>query len=380
MRWGVRRYENYDGTLKHPKKSREEKRAERITNRFEKKSENINELYGKSRVKQEDLKGVERLTRSFIPETTRQLKEKYPDLTNKEARAFAQEKSESWKKVAIATGVVGVGALAAYAAVKYGRDYADQTIKAGTTIQTLSHDPTRLDKGRAFYTTFRETDKQIYAGRFGGKGSELKYAITSVADKDLKIASAKTGEKVFKQLLANDPEFSRSFAECKRRLSWQKSKYLSPYDLFNSAMLPLDDTTDIGRKAGKMLDTFYGELKKQSYSGLIDINDTRYSRLRAVSPTIMFDKSGLSQQSVRKLTMDEHIKGLATAEAVVPTLHLLTDKGISTNWSLATNAIFCSTVIMAGAIDKAFDRKVESYIRDKKKYAGVKSSKSKPKG
>lgn len=354
MKWGVRRYQNYDGTLINPKRSSfSERRAAKVKAKFRQNAEKIDSLYAKAdaNLNREEKNALDRYIKNSIKQDIEYYKKHYPELSDKEAAAFAQQRAEALKKAAIITGAVGIGALIAYGAVKYGRDYADQTIKAGTSIQTLSYDPERLNKGQAFYAAFKGTDKNLYTGKFSGDVSNgLKFAITKTAKVDLKIASAKTGERVFNNLLKNDSEFKDSFEKLTKYTNWKKLGYKTEYDWFNARLLPLDDTPD------SMLKTFYGELKKQNYSGLIDLNDSRYSKkLKTKSPVVMFDQSNLGNQSIRKLTSGDVLKGRAASLAI--------------DYGGEASAIV-SALLIAGGISKSMDKKIKAYIASKKNNAG----------
>ena len=286
-------------------------------------------------------KGAKAVGDAWVSAQAEEYKKKY-NLSTREANAEARKKAKAMKKAALIIGGVALASVVAYGAYTYGRDYADQIIKAGTTIQTLSHDPDRLLKGEQFYTNFKTADKKIYEGMFGAGWGEYKHAITATVNENLKIASDKSGEKAFKYMLENDPRFRRTLFD--RFTSSQYVKeLLSSYGYsgnkpdevsklsgkalhkvwhaYNRSVLPLDSEESLyGRTS------FYAELAKRGYSGLIDINDTRYSNLRGISPTIMFDKSHIGNISSRKLNGSDIVKGQLWAKAIVPALHLVTDE------------------------------------------------------
>lgn len=286
-------------------------------------------------------KAAKAVGNAWVSAQAEEYKKKY-NLSTREAKAEARKKAKAMKKAALIIGGVALASVVAYGAYTYGRDYADQIIKAGTTIQTLSHDPDRLLKGEQFYTNFKTADKKIYEGMFGAGWGEYKNAITATVSENLKIASDKSGEKAFKYMLETDSSFRRTLFDSntsskyvKDLLSYYGYKDLDPdavsklsgkalhkvWHAYNRSVLPLDSKESLyGRTS------FYAELAKRGYSGLIDINDTRYSNLRGISPTIMFDKSHIGNISSRKLNSSDIVKGQLWAKAIVPALHLVTDE------------------------------------------------------
>ena len=147
MKWGIRRYQNYDGTLKN-KKARDHAKENREKN----------------------------------------------------------EKKKINKRVLIGAGIA-VGALAAAGLIYYNKNFADKVIKEGMTIQNLAGDSDRITKGEAFYAAYKKGDKNKYVGLFGKDIEGNKFKNTAQVAKDIKVASIKNGEKIFNDLAANNPEF-----------------------------------------------------------------------------------------------------------------------------------------------------------------------------
>lgn len=213
------------------------------------------------------------------------------------------------KKLLIGAGIT-VGALAAAGVIYYNREYVDKIIKSGMSIQTLSMDPDRINNGEAFYAAFRERDKVKYKGLWGaqrnlfGQVLDTKHKITADVAKDLKLASPKNAEKVFNKLLKSNPEFA------KHNSSFN-------YERFNQKAL-LDNDTYGGDwdLAKKMRNIFYDELKKSGYGGVVDVNDLKYSGYNSV-PGIIFDRSGLMNQQVSKLSAQDVKSVEATANKLI---------------------------------------------------------------
>ena len=240
-----------------------------------------------------------------------------------EAHKAVEDRKAFMKKAAGAALIIGGVALTA-GTIKYyqnkGRLECDSIIKAGTKIQTLSHDKDRIDKGRAFYTNFEKSDISIYEGAFGRSGGQFKYAITSEANKDVRVAGYKAGKQAYKKLMREDPEFKenvKALTKFRGLMGYKKG-----YDAFNSMVLPLDPslgrinsrstTADVANKK------FYAELSKQGYGGVEDVNDTRYSNLRGRHPTIIFDRSAFGTSSVERLTPERVAAGKQVARQEIP--------------------------------------------------------------
>ena len=247
MKWGVRRYQNYDGTYKN-KKARERHNEQDAESKEKKKKIN--------------------------------------------------------KRVLIGAGIA-VGALAAAGLIYYNRNFADKVIKEGMTLQNLAGDSDRINKGEAFYAAYKKGDKGKYMAMFGQEGKigehfnvvkENKYKNTAKVAKKMKVASIKNGEKIFEDLKANNPEFR---SEWKKFTDTYGTK--DSYRMFNTYGL-LGDSSETG--AGKMRDIFYKAVKDKGYSGVMDINDVKYSGFNT-NAAIIFDRSKLSHLSSVKLSDEE---------------------------------------------------------------------------
>lgn len=180
------------------------------------------------------------------------------------------ELTDNQKKALIVAAAAGLTVAGVAIYKRYGQNFVNRTIKAGTTIQSLSTDPKRLEYGRAFYASYKTGDKMAYRGLFGAKnsllGGETKYANMAVAAKDLKIASNKEGRAVFQDMMKNNKRFNKAVTESftdsnfhtvfkngrnpmevgRKNLSSQK--YGKAYDMFNRGTLVVAYDKDAARK------------------------------------------------------------------------------------------------------------------------------------
>lgn len=82
----------------------------------------------------------------------------------------------------------------------------------------------------------------------------------------------------------------------------------------------------------RVQDKFYGALKKQGYDTILDLNDKKYSSYHAKSPMIIFNTDSVSVESVTKLDNrqikklhDTNVKKIAVQEAVHQITHFVPD-------------------------------------------------------
>ncbi len=280
QRWGIRRYQNEDGSYKPGAEGRYD--PDSISGK-------IHSSFSKS------------------------YQEKYGVSKEKADEAAARD-IEFAKKAAIAAAAVTLTAAGIYAYKKYGMEYADEVLKAGTTFQTLSMDENRLNNGKAFYTAYTENDKKTYAGEFGkdegeafgiktGSG-ENKYKLQATTEKDVKIASLKSSEKVFNEMMKNDAEFRSLVEKNSKKPGFNGAK--TAYEKFNARNL-LENDDD----SKKLQEKFYGELSKRGYQGVADVNDRKYSGFNTKA-AIIFDNDSFRKNA--QGAMDVKVEKLSDAE------------------------------------------------------------------
>lgn len=272
QKWGLRRYQNSDGTL-----TEEGKRH-----------------YAKSFEKRPLTKREDKYSKTLQNE----------GMSKEDADATARRRSNLLKWTAVGVGAVAVASIAAHEYKKYSMENVDRIIKKDTPIQTLSFDKDRMSKGNAFYTAYNQKDKTRYEGLFGRRGGQNKFAITRTATEDVKIASPKTAEETFNRLMKKG-SFRKNVEKTEGIRTkfetgnpWrhqQKSKSL--YDSFNRWNLIENED----KHAIKSQKQFYKALKKQGYGGVVDTNDLKYTGIKT-DPVIVFAKNKFGNQSVSQLT------------------------------------------------------------------------------
>ena len=134
MKWGVRRFQNKDGSLTPAGKERYDDDSGEATD-----------------------KSKHRLN----------LEEKYRQngMTEAQAEAAANKRIRIEKAIA-ATAAMSVAAAGAYAANKHVKENVDKVIKSGMTMQRITGTPDEsLD--RAFYAAYEKVDTTKYKGLYG---------------------------------------------------------------------------------------------------------------------------------------------------------------------------------------------------------------------
>lgn len=363
MRWGVRRYQNKDGSLTPAGRKRyspevqsaksamtsakaDRKAASKAVSRANTKYELLptaanrqqladaqsnlkaaNSTYKKAKlgykVAKTDAEGGfdsgKRKTKHQV-----MLEEKYQKqgYSAKEAAVMARDRVRT-ERVLTAAAAMTVTACAAYATNKYVKNRTDQILKSGTTLQRIEMQNTNGKLHDMFYASTGKHDNKRYEGVLGltRKMNEGEaYIMKLQANKDIKVASREKAVKTFGDLYKNNYAFRESVKDSVSSHLNGKNKVdvnnLSDrnirkmYDNFNSS-LPLI------RESGSGADTlFYGKLKSAGYDAIQDINDMKYSGYRAKNPLIVFNnsKDNIMVKSMKELTKEDGLGKKAAIE------------------------------------------------------------------
>ena len=230
MKWGVRRYQNKDGTLT---------------------------TAGKKRYNRKDFENKEK----------------------------ADKRKQIAKKIAIGVGVtVAVAGIAigAHYIHEYSQKNADQIIKSGTEIQHLarSYVDEKLNE-KPFYASYLKSDNEEYikdvtTGRvsFLGKPWDQKKILTS--SKNLKVAGKKVSMDTYKELIKEKWGKDADVLDNKKVLNYE-------YYKFNKL---IGETRDKERQA--LNDAFFAKMKNKGYDAVRDLYDQQYSFYNRKSPLIVF--------------------------------------------------------------------------------------------
>ena len=308
MKWGIRRFQNKDGSLTPAGRRRYD--------------DGINDKqYGKADVKKQT-KSNEKTYK--IPKNKSlhrlQLEEKYrkQGLSQEQAEQQAAKRIRTEKYIAAAAAVT-VASCVAYA--KYKGYTSDKIFETNTEFQRIMKlaENAEIRQGRQ-YLAVDKKDKVKYKGLLGSSFEtqikaqnkinevfnekavkEAVYDVT-VKNKDIvKVASRKRAEDAFMKLYNEDSEFRKALQE-RAKETTEEMGFLKPfskklgegklekhqlrrygYDIFNTLLVDTD------KRSESNANKFYDALKKQGMNALEDINDKKYSGYNAKMPIITFD-------------------------------------------------------------------------------------------
>ena len=278
MKWGIRRYQNADGTLTAAGKERYGSKEN-----FEK-----SEYYQKYRKKQLAKEGK---NQDGSDKTKEQL-----DLEKKKKIA---------RNIAIGAGIAAAAIAGAYAYSKWADENKDLVIKGGEVMKRMSEGD-ELDLHDEFFVAAGKHDIKRYEGllpnhfdrvkemkkAYGMNVAEGPHIVKNLkAKEDMKVASIGSAKKIFKELKSKDNNFAKDF---------------SNYDEFNRSLVG-------ERHKEEEVQKFYNALKSKGYDGLIDVNDKKYSGFNAKNPAIIINKGKLTVDKITNVTgsvQDHEMKAL----------------------------------------------------------------------
>ena len=259
MKWGVRRYQNVDGTLTAAGKKRysdAELSSKNTTNGKTGNVKRYDKLYSKYKAEGYSDKESERLTNGQI-------------------------KTE---RVLATIGTIAIVSLTAYGAYKYYDNNIDRSISSKHIMQTVHKDSIgdRLKPGNPFYATYTKKDHTIYASKVFSHFRDGSKVTRFYTDDGIKVASRGTGRKIFNDLMKNNPEMNQ-FVKSDKLLSKHVSNPKKLYDQFNKHLVLRGEDND------RIHNMFYDALRSRGYGAVIDVNDSKLEGF-TYNPVIVFDK------------------------------------------------------------------------------------------
>ena len=306
MKWGVRRFQNKDGSLT----TAGEKRYGDESTGSDKKTSSNN--------------GSKTSRKGLIARRKDSLTQKYiaKGYSQTAAKTMAEQRMKTEAVLAV-VGTVAVTAVAIKVARRIGQDYVDQTFKSGKVIQNIGANPNANFKDTPFFAAVNKSDKKAYgmmypnekrgmAKNFAaqrGLKYEGIYKNEIKLNSDVKRASVANAQKIFYEKMDNDPQFKKNVLDTLKKTNYSDSKAVNEYlrngkharklyDRFNQAL-----ATPQFQDAG-IHKQYYDEMKKHGYNAILDINDTRYSGYKKISksPTIFFGDDKWDKISNKKLS------------------------------------------------------------------------------
>lgn len=313
QKWGVRRYQNDDGSLTPSGKKR-------YSDDSQINSIKRNETPRKGLIQ----KRKDKLTEHYISKGYK------PNA----AKAMAEQRMKTEAVLAV-VGTIAVTAVAIKVARRIGQDYVDHTFKSGKIIQNIGGNPNANFKDTPFFAAVNRADKKAYGMNYANEKRAMIKRRVDQGDReyhgifnnqvkltgDVRRASVANAQKIFYEKMDSDPQFRKEVLDTLKKTSYSDSKaageYLQKgkharklYDRFNQALAtPQFQAAGIHKK-------YYDEMKKHGYNAILDINDTRYSGYKKISksPTIFFGDDKWEKISSRKLSdteIDENVQKFA---------------------------------------------------------------------
>lgn len=341
MKWGVRRYQNEDGSLTSLGKKRDKMLSDRkVAKRNSTTSNIVNAEY--SRREFEDAK-----TRLKL-ENQKKKSKRQQDLEKKylkqgfakdeaEIKAYNRAKTETILKVA---GGIALASAAAYVAYKHYDKVTDRVFEKGSKIGRLTNDGSE-PTNRAFYGFVNKHDKDRYEGLYGktlgANGTVYRKAMRAAGD--INIASPESARKVLKNMFDTDKQSLDTFKKQiddmadfippmgKQGKLWHKAKSEldsgkigdNAYKAFNTMLVYHTE------KQQPLNDKFYSAMKKAGYGAIRDVNDKENSGYFASNPLIVFDTDKIDVEGFTKLGSD-HIDSMFAKEKRKITAHALVNE------------------------------------------------------
>lgn len=420
QRWGVRRFQNEDGSLTAAGKQRynadvegakarirdAESKYKKATNAYQNSPTDENTKkwanahydlnIAKDQLKDEKVKS--KLNKETKKSKRRQkLEQKYRDLgmSEEEAAIAAYKRAKTEKIVAASVGLT-VAAAAAYVAYKHYDNKVDKFIDVNKT--PLHNISVKSDKGveDAFYAAYKDQDRSTYKGLYGDTLRKKNGDMTNVFDTKItgknpgkakiKMANEKSGSKIMKEMYENDPEFRKDL-ENKFKANYEAQMFnlfSSPEkdkvyknakasldkgqfnkDVFNAMNISLVDTK-YNSSSKKFNQKYYSELKKRGYDAIVDVNDKHFSGYNTKNPIIVFNGDKLKRESAEKLgrLQIDHYRHEAEKRIITNEIRKETAKQIATNTAPYAAVIGIGSAVGTVSGSRSNNKIVQEYRKE----------------
>lgn len=341
MKWGVRRYQNEDGSLTSLGKKRDKMLSDRKTAKKHSTTSNMVKAEY-SRREFEDAKTRLKLENQKKKSKRQQdLEKKYIDQgfakDEAEIKAYNRAKTETILKVA---GGIALASAAAYVAYKHYDKVTDRVFEKGSEIGRLTNNGSE-PTNRAFYGFVNKHDKDRYEGLYGktlgANGPVYRKAMRAAGD--INVASPESARKVLKNMFDTDKQSFDVFKKnidamasvvpptTKQGKLWRKAKQEldsgkigdNTYKAFNIRLVLHT------KEQQPINDKFYSAMKKAGYGAIRDVNDKENSGYFAKNPLIIFDTDKINVEGFTKLGND-HIDSMFAKEQGKIAAHTLANQ------------------------------------------------------
>ena len=341
MKWGVRRYQNEDGSLTSLGKKRDKMLSDRKTAKKHSTPSNMVKAEY-SRREFEDAKTRLKLENQKKKSKRQQdLEKKYIDQgfakNEAEIKAYNRAKTETILKVA---GGIALASAAAYVAYKHYDKVTDRVFEKGSEIGRLMNNRSE-PTNRAFYGFVNKHDKDRYEGLYGktlgANGPVYRKAMRAAGD--INVASPQSARKVLKNMFDTDKQSFDVFKKnidamasavpptTKQGKLWRKAKQeLDSGKIGDNTYKAFNTTLVLHTKEQQPInDKFYSAMKKAGYGAIRDVNDKENSGYFAKNPLIVFDTDKINVEGFTKLGND-HIDSMFAKEQGKIAAHTLANQ------------------------------------------------------
>lgn len=341
MKWGVRKYQNEDGSLTSLGKKRDKMLSDRKTAKKHSTTSNMVKAEY-SRREFEDAKTRLKLENQKKKSKRQQdLEKKYIDQgfakDEAEIKAYNRAKTETILKVA---GGIALASAAAYVAYKHYDKVTDRVFEKGSEIGRLTNDGSE-PTNRAFYGFVNKHDKDRYEGLYGktlgANGPVYRKAMRAAGD--INVASPESARKVLKNMFDTDKQSFDVFKKnidamasavpptTKQGKLWRKAKQeLDSGKIGDNTYKAFNTTLVLHTKEHQPInDKFYSAMKKAGYGAIRDVNDKENSGYFAKNPLIVFDTDKINVEGFTKLGND-HIDSMFAKEQGKIAAHTLANQ------------------------------------------------------
>ena len=341
MKWGVRRYQNEDGSLTSLGKKRDKMLSDRKTAKKHSTTSNMVKAEY-SRREFEDAKTRLKLENQKKKSKRQQdLEKKYIDQgfakDEAEIKAYNRAKTETILKVA---GGIALASAAAYVAYKHYDKVTDRVFEKGSEIGRLTNNGSE-PTNRAFYGFVNKHDKDRYEGLYGktlgANGTVYRKAMRAAGD--INVASPESARKVLKNMFDTDKQSFDVFKKnidvmasvvpptTKQGKLWRKAKReLDSGKIGDNTYKAFNTTLVLHTKEQQPInDKFYSAMKKAGYGAIRDVNDKENSGYFAKNPLIVFDTDKINVEGFTKLGND-HIDSMFAKEQGKIAAHTLANE------------------------------------------------------
>lgn len=341
MKWGVRRYQNEDGSLTSLGKKRDKMLSDRKTAKKHSTTSNMVKAEY-SRREFEDAKTRLKLENQKKKSKRQQdLEKKYIDQgfakDEAEIKAYNRAKTETILKVA---GGIALASAASYVAYKHYDKVTDRVFEKGSEIGRLTNNGSE-PTNRAFYGFVNKHDKDRYEGLYGktlgANGPVYRKAMRAAGD--INVASPESARKVLKNMFDTDKQSFDVFKKnidamasavpptTKQGKLWRKAKQeLDSGKIGDNTYKAFNTTLVLHTKEQQPInDKFYSAMKKAGYGAIRDVNDKENSGYFAKNPLIVFDTDKINVEGFTKLGND-HIDSMFAKEQGKIAAHTLANE------------------------------------------------------